>query len=258
MSRAFRGRQLSASLLYRAVYFSYCYAAIPAYDPRRRTPFMMTVLTRIVTRLVVAAVILAQAPATLPARIGELGKNLTDSEAVQIARIASPTGPVPWLLYGYRGQIGDVMDVYLPPDSSTKDVRRGDLIYLSRFRGMSPATPSSWGGPRLERYAQVVLAGHDFNQVQSDKDTNRPFETRGEFTDDDLIRIVTLIRTSTVSAGFAGGKIWSDLPINSMIRQSGDNVTVWIPKDPAGEIQRVTLRRSGTEWVVADIANGIA
>lgn len=219
---------------------------------------MMTVFTRLVTRIVVAAVILAQAPATRSARIGELGKSLTDSEAVQIARIASPTGPAPWLLYGYRTILGDEMAAYLPPDTSSKDVRRGNLIYLGRRPGTSTAAPSPWGGSQPGRYAQVVLAGHDFNPAQSDQDINRPFAIQGEFTDDDLIRIVTLIRTSTVSMGSRGEKIWNNLPIASLIRQSGDSVIVWISIVPVGAIQRVTLRRSGTEWVVEAITTGDA
>jgi hypothetical protein len=69
-----------------------------------------------------------------PIRIGEVGRNLTGREVLEIERLVSTNGGKPWLLIGQSGQFAgfQLVQVYCQPTVSSRELRRGPLAFISR------------------------------------------------------------------------------------------------------------------------------
>jgi hypothetical protein len=197
-------------------------------------------------RVVVGAAILFQSAATVPVRIGELAKSWTDSEAADIVKMVAPTGPAPWLLHGYHGVFTDGVEAYFSPDSVTKDVRRGALIIFTRSNGTLSGTLGSWAVYKRLTYAQVAVAGRNFDQVQGPMDVGRPFQINGNIGDSELTELVSFVRSQ------AGA-----LPIYSITLEHADTATANLSKSP-GSGQLLHLVRRGSSWIVSGTSYYIA
>src|SRR5579862_6506870 len=142
-----------------------------------------------------ALLLLVQAqPATMPPlRTGEVARQLADSDVAAL-EFALPPGAEPWLLDGEPVLVANVqsIDAYLPPDTVTTSLRRGSI--LSAMRRTVP--PTAWAAGESASYAQVAIAGRDFDQIQGDDDINRPFRVLGRFDDRDLIELVQFLRSN--------------------------------------------------------------
>jgi hypothetical protein len=191
--------------------------------------------------------------------MGRLVGILTDREMAVLSALPGVSNP--WLLHAGPSQIGVFVEIYLSPSTATDRVRRGTLIVAGR---RSTATEgSSWSlGPEPKRaYAQVVIEGRFMDQVLSPLDANRPFEVRGTPTDDDLVDIVTFIRSiPTTQYANAVGQftvVMGNRPIRSITKLTANGAIVEIYIDD-GRGQRVTLERTGSTWVALSAVEWIA
>jgi hypothetical protein len=125
-------------------------------------------------------------PATIPLlRTGEVA----DADVAAL-ELALPSGAKPWLLDGEPVLVANVqsIDAYLPPITVTTSLRRGPILSVMR----RTALPTEWAARGSGSYAQVAIAGRNFDQIQGDDDINRPFRVIGRFEDRDLIQLVGL------------------------------------------------------------------
>ena len=111
-----------------------------------------------------------------------------------------PPGEKPWLLNGDRAQLGNMqfVQVFLPATVSTPALRRGEVISVGRRNPLD-----AWVVQQAESYAQVAIAGRNFDQIQGEKDINRPFRVIGHFNDSELVRLVESLRSDPTLRGAA-------------------------------------------------------
>jgi hypothetical protein len=200
------------------------------------------------------AAVPTQAATFTPLRLGDLARALSEQDLANIER-ALPAGDKPWLLIGDRGQGGSkiqFIEAYMPPETTSPEMRRGRMIRLIRRVSDSP-TPESWtinnnfqqGQGMSGTYAQVVVAGRGFEQIQSDQDINRPFFVTGRFDDAELFSLVTFLRPN------------SGDPIQYVVRQSDDAVAVGI-RETSTTSRVLTIRKQGQGWIIVGTAHGMA
>jgi hypothetical protein len=190
----------------------------------------------------------------MPLRLGDLARALSEQDVGNIVR-ALPAGEKPWLLIGDRGQGSSkiqFIEAYMPPEVTTPEMRRGRMIRLFRRVSDSPTT-ESWtinnnfqqGQGMSRTYAQVVVAGRGFEQIQSDRDINRQFFVTGRFDDAELFSLVTFLRPN------------SGDPIQYVVRQSDDAVAVGI-RETSTTSRVLTIRKQWQGWIIVGTAHGQA
>ena len=186
---------------------------------------------------------------------GDVARSLT---AEDVAAIEMMVGERPWLIDGWR-PLGpatlQTVSAYFSPTMTTSTLRRG--AYLRFSRDVSPV-PGPWSGMGSALpYVQVAIPGRPFGQIESDADQNLPFTVSGTFQDEELVRLVTYIRSnpSVVPGGRGSGNVGTR-PISSIRRQSDGTVLVdW--RISTNQTLRATLERRGARWVVTQLV-GVA
>jgi hypothetical protein len=211
-------------------------------------------------RLFVAMTILFQTAPSAPIKMGNQMRLLTEREMAVL--LALPGVNNPWLLHAWQGQIGSVVEIYLPPATVTDNLRRGTLIGAGRRSNAAEGSDWSLGRETQRTYAQVLIEGVSMDQVSSPLDVNRPFETRGTFTDDELLEIVRFIRSNPLAqTSSRGGQpavvMGNRMPIRSVSRSSANIVVVDLYIND-GQGERVTLQRQGSTWVALSASLWIA
>ena len=162
-------------------------------------------------------------------------------------------GGSPWLIYGFERlpSLSDpvfAIEAYLPADVTTPEVRRGSVLNASRQSGqiISINAPNAERGGR---YAQVAVPGRGFDAIQGDRDINLPFLLIGAIDDADLVRIVTLVRSSPALPP-PYGRAPGHWPIRSVTRRADDSVDVHQLSVDRGRGQGMTISRQTSGWVV--------
>jgi hypothetical protein len=207
-----------------------------------------------------AMAMLLQTTSATPIKIGTQAGALTDREVAVI--LALPGVSNPWLFHAWQGQlVTTVVEIHLRPTTVTSTIRRGILMAASRSP-MFKEPGWSLGREEQRTYAQVLIEGVSMDQVSSPLDVNRPFETRGAFTDDELVEIVRFIRSNPLAqTSNLGGQPavvrGNRLPIRSVARSSANNVVVELYVDD-GQSELVTLQREGSMWVAISTRRRIA
>jgi hypothetical protein len=228
----------------------------------------------IALRAIAVVGVVLQAAAQPPVRLGEVARQLSEQDAVNIERTVAPGGARPWLLNGPHGQVADLqfIEAYLPPETATTELRRGSVVSVVRgsasalaMIGIRPAASEprpAWTVTGTFSYAQVAIAGRDFDQVRGDDDVNRPFRVSGQFGDVELVSLARFVRSSPPgppsSARTTGGSVHGDWPMVSVGRQT-DSIDVrlrWPAEDLSWE--SVKLRPQGPGWVVISISRVFA
>ena len=206
---------------------------------------------------IAAQIILLLAPlmqsTTTPLRIGDMAREFSQEDIAGIQRTL-PADAKPWLLEGERGQIPvlQYIEVYLSPTDTTAALRRGTVITVMR---RTQPTVGEWNVSRTDSYGQVAIPGRSFDDVHSEWDMNRPFRVIGRFSDDELVRLVQLLRSDPpVRRGFDHIQPW---PILSIQRKDDDSVDVTLR---GGNLrgQQVILRQVGQDWVIVSVGMWIA
>ena len=197
----------------------------------------------------------SQAPAPTPIRIGDVARHLSDSDVADLDRALPAGSKKPWLLVGVPGQYRtiQIIEAYMPPDSASRELRRGSVLRFGR-RVVDRAKPEAWalvpGVPQTassRSYAQVTVAGRNFEQIKGEQDPNRPFLIEGSFDDAELISLIAFIRSSRVAAG----------TIESVYWQSNDSIRVENRQSDLSW-QVLTIQRKGQEWVIVGNHEAIA
>ena len=194
-------------------------------------------------QFVVLGAWLTQADTTVPLRTGDVAQQLTEQD-IGALELVLPPGAKPWLLNGDRGQEPDIefIQVYLSPTTATSTLRRGAVI--SVMRRTAPLT--EWTVQRSESYAQVAIAGRNFDQIEGDQDINRPFRVFGRFDDTELVQFVGFLRSNPPTSGVGPDAAVRSWPILFINRNLDNSVAVWL-RGAANKGQAITLRPAGQD-----------
>jgi hypothetical protein len=203
-----------------------------------------------VSVLLIAGVIQATGS---PTRIGEVGRSLSAREVLEIERLVSTNGGKPWLLIAEPAQMAgfQLVQAYCAPTVSNRELRRGPLAFISRQSSKEKWQP--WHHQGVQEYAQIAVAGRDFNRIDGDQDINRPFRLKDKFTDEELVDLVRFVRSSPTFHATAVQGTW---PFLSVGRESGDLIVIRLRKNDS-EWQEVNIRKKGESWAVVDIGSAI-
>jgi hypothetical protein len=202
-------------------------------------------MLRIALQSVALLLSFVQSTTTLPLRNGETARQLTEEELSGIQAVLPP-GARPWLLNGILPQWsrGQFIQVFLTPTTSTADLRRGTVISVER-RGRNilegPKSSDPWVVERTESYAQVAIAGRNFDDIRGEQDINLPFRVIGRFDDGELVRSIQALRSDP------GPMPW---PILSITRKPDGSIEVRTFMNPS-EGELIWLRQAGQEWFVS-------
>jgi hypothetical protein len=200
-------------------------------------------------------------------RLGTIGERLTNRDVEEIAALAKATVSSIYLLAGDRSQVLPetwLVEVYLAPTPDRGRVRRGPVVNVSKV--VEEGSLTAWRVDGETRYAQVAAPGRRFPTALTSRDNDRPFLLEGEFTDDELVSIVSFIRSSPEqpSKKAPNGTIYGlglpvegALPIGT-IRRTGKAEVMVILAASQRHGQTVSLRRSRDRWLIVEVVFWIA
>jgi hypothetical protein len=203
-------------------------------------------MLRVAFQFVALLVSLVQSTAILPLRNGEIARQLTQAEVFGIQAMLPP-GAMPWLFHGDPPQWskGQFIQAFLAPTTSTSELRRGTVISVERRNRRNalqkPEADDVWVVERTESYAQVAIAGRNFDDIQGEQDINRPFPVIGSFEDDELVQSIRAMRSNPAPMPW---------PILDMTRKPDGSIEVRTLKNPS-EGELIWLRKAGQEWLVS-------
>ncbi|MSU63234.1 MAG: hypothetical protein EXS31_12700 [Pedosphaera sp.] len=226
--------------------------------------------------------------------VGKGGCQLSKEDIANVEHIVKDNGEQAWLLDAPRGQVADwqLVVAYCSPRISTHELRRGFVVAVRRPLQASTNTWGEWTlvGKGFE-YAQVRIPGRDFDRIESEQDSNRPFRILSPFADAELVSIAKLVRsaeailsavtncafgTVTLELSSSSQSMGSDhfrsisksaiygraeyirmgiqttLPILTVTRESNGSVNVMFRKDDWSG-QAVVLRQQGKNWVIVSV-----
>jgi hypothetical protein len=184
-------------------------------------------------------------------RTGDVARSLTSEE---IAQLEQMVGEKPWLVEGRR-PIGppspsQTITAYFAPTTVTATLRRGAYLRFSRD------LPGPWKGIGSARpYVQVAIPGRPFDEIQNDQDLNHPFIVTGSFQNEELVELVTFIRSNpaVIPGEPWGGTKVGTLPITSIVSRADGSVSVEWLFDPPNQGQTAILEKRGANWVVISL-----
>lgn len=188
--------------------------------------------------------LLQSTPAATPIRFGNFASQLTSEDLKGLEQLGAAGGAKgsPWLLEPF-GQGGGTIRVYLPPVTQTAQLRRGQALEVTQR-----ARDKVWVVLQTVQYAQIVEMGRDYNSISGQMDIHRPFPVSGKFSDDELISLVTFIRTSP-------DQVKGDWRISFL---SGDPSSVMLRLIGPMRGQDVSVVRQGSTWKVTETRLGIS
>jgi hypothetical protein len=101
-------------------------------------------------------------------------------------------------------------------------------------------------------YFQVAVPGRPYEQIENDNDLNRPFTVKGNFQNDELIELVTFIRSNPeVPEGRGRGKVGTS-PISFIERLPDGSARVEWHFEP-NQGQRAILEKRGANWALISV-----
>jgi hypothetical protein len=203
--------------------------------------------------LVTLAAGLLQIQPTVPIRLGLGARSLTEEDISEFRR--TQPGSNMWLVVGKAPFPGLSIAAYFAAEKTTAELRRGRMI-----RGYRPVNPrGAWKLDALGHWAQVAISGRDYDVVNGETDVNLPFQVDGDFSDEELISLVTFIRTSTSGRSVNGrgvplnvGPVRQVLnvgPILQVSRTSRDSVRCFVAGGN-GPTQVISATRDAQGWRV--------
>lgn len=170
-------------------------------------------------------------------RLGDRARGLSEQDVASIQAVL-PQGQRPWLLVGvFCAMCVPSVSAFLPPTTETAEIRRGAVTVLRPPPATPGPTSPAWTVAADTAYAQVVVAGRAFDQIQGDEDANQPFTVQGNFSDSELLSVVRFVRS------------FSENPVRTLRRDTSAEVTVFIRRGNADSL-RVTLGLQDGRWVV--------
>ena len=203
---------------------------------------------------------------------GSLGIQLTEDDVRQI-RAELPAGAQPWFIVSKRKWPGAVegvdVEVYLQPDVSTPELRRGRIVWvmgkLQRPDAFDAKTTWRTFGLGPFEYVQVPPTGSDPAGVWTPMAT-RPirvasFDPARPFTNVEIQALVKFVRSTAARTPSAGTppRLFSDLQpwiITELTRDPDGSVQLWLvnPDSSGPRGQNAVLKPSGSTWTIAQLS----
>jgi len=217
-----------------------------------------------------AAVASAAQPATQATRIYDEARNLSRRSVQEIVALAGGNGTDVWLLVGDHSQVLPetwFIDAYLEADVSGPRLRRGRVASLeSRIVN---GVAIGWRARSPEaKYAQVAIAPNRWPTSLNDLSIDRPFVVEGDFSDQELIALVSFVRGTPQVESSHGkdshGRTWSQFPDRldgrmpiTAIRREGATVIV-ILQSSTRSGQTAELSRANGAWTLLRVTIWVA
>ncbi len=208
-----------------------------------------------------------------PLRIGPTSERL---RAEDVAAIDAAIGKrAAWLFQGFppsydASNSSWYVSAYLPADHVTSRLRRGTVARVLGAMVSREAYDQrkKWTLTAPQAYAQVLEPGTDDPlAIAGPRDRQRPFRVYGEFTDDDLLAIVDLIRSAPTLPSKTGEPPQSVIfhhvrgswPMQTISADEiGIKVTL-LDESPAEKTgQGVHLQKADGKWTVIRLTAWIA
>ena len=187
--------------------------------------------------------------------IGDLGRQLSEPELVEIARLGSTNAIKPWLFVVQRGHFrGEFVYVYSAPTIDTPEIRRGTRALLSRRISDLKGAWEGWILNGRGWYAQVAIPGRDFARIEGEQDISQPFGVGSPLSNDDLVSLARLVRSSPSWMGPSGKgeRVEGNWPIDSIERDRKGLVVIKTRKNnSSGQVVKLTMVRK--EWQIRSI-----
>ena len=208
--------------------------------------------------------------------IGVESSRLTDADIQQIRSLLPGTSK-PWLVVSGGEMVGSpragvrqvswLVQVYLQPDSTSPQLRRGKILFVQALLPTSGAFDrrTAWNvwPTRGTSYAQAPLSGRSSSDVTGEHDLNRPFSVtegpNGErLTDEDLVTILGVLRRSAERRSPGPPQVFTEIQPWTITDIHWDGQTAvrvnLLDSNPASTRgQSVQLRRSPSGWIVTEI-----
>ena len=147
---------------------------------------------------IAGALLAAQATQPILLTLDE-GFRLSEDDLRQISAVARDDGGAsPWLITVQFAMVPGAAsaEAFVQPTSERDGVRRGHVVGM--LARPSDSVVRSWRYQSFADYAQVVVPGRTLNDVRGSEDPNRPFRVVTNFSDDELVSIVTFVRSQAV------------------------------------------------------------
>jgi hypothetical protein len=202
------------------------------------------------------------ARAAEPYRFGPLGGRLTPADLTALEQSIDPPAQL-WAVLGWYSQTLPEewhVDVFLPPTHFTERLARGSILHLS-------CSPKEGGcaqwirEPEPGSYAQVPAPERPHSPGNSAwSDLRRPIRISGDFSDEDLVSLVTYIRAGPgpqLPPGQYGMTVSKGVPIQDIERQPNGSVWVRLTRD-GGLGETATVVRTSRGWQVTDVVHWVA
>jgi hypothetical protein len=202
-----------------------------------------------------------------PIRIHKEARQLARRSVQDIARLAGSTGKRVWLLVGDTSQtLPEVrfIDAYREPDVTGVTIRRGRVVHLES--AIVNGTAVGWRvRPGTSQYAQVARESNHWRGALDDRSIERPFIVDGQFSDQELISLVSFVRGSPERERKVDpdGTIHVELPDLdgtlpiTEVRRDGSAVIVVLQSSTRSG-QTATLIRNRSTWKLVDVTLWLA
>jgi hypothetical protein len=128
------------------------------------------------------------------------------------------------------------------------------------IRGYRPVNaPGAWKLDAPGHWAQVAISGRDYDVLNGEMDVNLPFQVDGDFSDEELVSLVTWIRTSAPRRSANGRGVPLDVgpvlqvlnigPLLQVSRTSKDAARCFVAGGN-GPTQVLSVTRDAQKWRV--------
>jgi hypothetical protein len=156
------------------------------------------------------------------------------------------------------------IDAYLEPDVTGVTIRRGRVVYLES--AIVNGTAVRWRvRAGNSQYAQVVRESNRSRGPVHDRSIERPFIVDGQFSDQELISLVSFVRGSpeqerkldpdgTIRMAFPS--VDGTMPITEVRRENSDVIVVLQSSTRSG--QTATLTRNRSTWKLVSVSGWLA
>jgi len=152
------------------------------------------------------------------------------------------------------------IDAYLEPDVSSTTIRRGRVVHLES--AIVNGTAVQWRVRSGEsEYAQVLRGSNHRRGSLDDRSIDRPFIVDGQFSDQELISLVSFVRRSpkperkvdpdgAIHIEFPG--VDGTLPITEVRRD--DSAVIVVLQSSTRSGQTAKLSRNRSTWKLASVS----
>ncbi len=230
-------------------------------------------MTRKLIVTVACSVVLSTAIAG-PIVLGERGGDLRADDLAALLSSVAPDGSV-WLVSVGEAWVLSPPNltalVYLDPENSTPELRRGRAIWLDQESVSEGSSRYEWKRRgAVVKWAQVAVEGKRFgSKLSKPGKLDRPFIVQGDMSDADVVSLVRFVRTSpsrptrqtenpdgTWSVEETIESVDGTDPVSEVVAKASCFFTVTTERRPgAGQI--IEVARDGGDWQIVSVVEWV-